>query len=322
MRAETVSKTLHYKRAAYLQSEGNLQEDFKKAIAKVKTVGTRKQVVNAAENTFLLLNSIRNRWGITFGSLLLYSRGRNQPLVTEDDAADELKVEQLAPPPDSSGARRDFVESLLFFGMKENHVVVLQSSGLRTRQFESHLNWLLQTNTATISEEDRVELSDQPSKSAIREVLKSPVKSVTIGVPLETRAAGPRKTAQHLSFRPQGVGFSVLKSILGAEWLNKLKLIDSLDESRLRVEVHVSYTRSTDDSAQEFLNDIAVQLRHQEPEDIQIQLQGGAKLSGEELKLSGSVSVLTYGGLVDLEDLFPRMRDWLKEQLELGIVDA
>jgi len=191
MRSESVQKRLNYKRANYLQGSGNLQADLKAALNKASTVGARKEIVNAAENTFLLLNSVRSRWTMLFGALLIYSRGRNHSLVTEDDAADELKVEQMAPPPDRSGARRDFVESLLFFGIKGNHVVVLQSAGLRARQFETHLNWLLQTKTSVLADEDRIELADHPTKAAIQQVLKSPVKKVSVGVPLQSRAPSP-----------------------------------------------------------------------------------------------------------------------------------
>ena len=322
MRAEILQKNLSYKRAAYLQGNGDLQADLRKAINASKTVGSRKQIVNSAENTFLLLNSVRSRWSMLFGAMLLYSRGRNQPLVTEDDAADELKIEQLAPPPDRSGARRDFIESLLFFGIKGNHVVILQSAGLRARQFESHLAWLLQTKTGTISNDDRVELADHPSPSAIKEVLKSPVKNVGIGIPLESRPAQYGQRISRASFRPDGVGFDVLRTILGAKWLNQMRLDESLDESRLKVEELVSYTRGTSASGQELLNDIAVQLRHQEPEDVTIHLKNGARLSGEDLKISGPISVSTYGGLVDPEDLFPRMRDWLIQQLEDGVIES
>lgn len=322
MRMETVRKNLNYKRALYLQKDGNLQTNLKAAIEKAKKVGSRKQIVNAAENSFLLLNSVRSRWTMLFGAMLIYSRGRNQPLVTEDDAADDLEVEQLAPPASASGARRDFVDSLLFFGIKGNHVVLLQSSGLRARQFETHLNWLLQTQTQTIGEDDRIELADHPSKSAIKEVLKSPVKRVSVGIPLESRSAGSRQQTKHLSFKPEGVGFGVLRTLLGPDWLNKVKLDESLDESRLKVEVLVSYTRTTSTSGQELLNDIAVQLRHQEPEDVSIELKNGAKLTGDELKVSGPVSVTAYGGLVDPEDLFPRMRDWLASQIEDGVIEA
>lgn len=322
MQSKSLPKTLHYKRATYLQGSGNLQADVKKALSKAKTVGDRKQVVNASENTFLLANSVRNRWGMTFGSVLLYSRGRNQPLVTENDSAADLTVEQLAPPPDATGARRDFIESLLFFGLLGNHVVLLQSIGLRARQFESHLAWLLQTKTTTLSEDDRVALADQPSQSAIKQVLKSPVKRVSVGMPLETSPVPAKPGSKHLTFQPEGSGFSVLRSMLGQNWMNKLKLSDSLDHSRLKVEVHVSYTRTTDESAQDLLNDIAVKLRHQEPEEVNIRLASGAKLTGDDLRVSGPVSVMTYGGLVDPEDLYPRMRDWLKGQLEQGIVAA
>jgi hypothetical protein len=317
-----VNKSLHYKRAMYLQAAGNFQNDLKKAVLKAKTVGDRKQIVNAAESTFLLLNSVRNRWSMTFGSLLLYSRGRNQPLVTEDDSAEELTVEQLAPPPDKAGARRDFVESLLFFGAQNNHVVLVQSSGLRARHFETYLDWLLQEKTATIDQEDRIQLADHPSKRAISEVLKSPVRSVSVGLPLESQSTGGRATTRRLSFEPKGLGFGILSKILGADWLNKLRLDESLDESRLKVEVNVTYTRKTDDAAQDLLNDIALQLRNQEPEDVEIVLKSGAKLKGEALKVTGQISVQTYGGLIAPDDLFPKMRDWLKTQLEEGAIDA
>lgn len=325
MRAVSVTKTLHYKRAAYLQGTGNLQDHLKTALSRTKTVGVRKQVVNPEDDTCLLLNSVRNRWGMTFGSMILFTRGRNQPLVTDDDAAAELTVEQLAPPPNRSGARREFIESLLFFGILQNHVVLLQSQGLRARQLESHLGWLLQTKTNTVSDEDQIALIDQPTPDAVKKVLEAPVKKVTVGVPLQSRPdrrANAEEVAERFSFRPTGAGFQVLKSLLGTEWLKNRKLADSLDESRLKVDIMVSYYRSTDKCGQELLNEIAVNLRHQEPEDVKIQLHNGVQLSGPQLKVSGPVQVTVYGGLADPEDLFPTMRDWLREQLRQGIVDS
>jgi hypothetical protein len=324
-KSETLTKKVTYKRAVYLQGKGTLQSQLKAAIDAASTVGSRKQIVNAGENTFILLNSVRSKLNMLFGSLLLFSRGRNQPLVTEDDAANELTVEQIAPPADKSGARRDFVESLLFFGIKGNHVVVLQSSGLRARQFETHLNWLLETKTNVMGDDDRVELADHPTQHAIKAILQSPVKSVSIGVPLETKPttkATSRTETRHMAFKPDGAGFDILAQLLPADWFKKMKLGDSLDASRLKVEVHLSYSRTTDEPGQQLLNDIAIQLRNQEPEDVQIDLKNGAKLKGEELKVSGQISVKAYGGLVDPEDLFPRMRDWLHKQFEDGVIDA
>lgn len=75
-------------------------------------------------------------------------------------------------------------------------------------------------------------------------------------------------------------------------------------------------------AGQALLDDIARQLRHQESEDVSIQLKNGVKLDGDELRVTGPISVKAYGGLVDPEDLFPKMRDWLTEKLEDGIVEA
>lgn len=317
-----VRKTVIYKRARYLQASGNLQEDLAAALRKAKSVGSRKEVLNAHENTCLLINIARTRWKMLFGSVLLYSRGKNAALVTEDDTADDLTIEQLAPPRDESGKRRDFIESLLFFGIKENHVVIMQSMGLRARQFESHLAWLLQTNTQVLSGDDQLELADHATNAAIRQVLKSPIKKVSVGLPLESNAAPQDSRRGKFAFRPEGVGFDVLSTILGKKWLDRMKLDESLDESRLEVEVLVSYTRRTDDMGQGLLNEIASQLRHQDAEDVRIDLANGTRLTGDELKISGPVQVTAYGGLVDPEDLYPRMRDWLTSLLEEGVIDA
>lgn len=321
MAGNLTPKKFTYKQAKYLQKNGStLQGDLRKALTKAKLVGERKQLITAAESTFFFLNSVRNRWGMTFGSMLVYSRGKNQHLVTQIDDAEELPVGQLAPPRDKTGAFTDFVESLLFFGVLDNHLVLVQSAGLRARQFEIHLNWLLQTKTKVMDEEDRVELSDQPSPQAAAAVQNSPVKKVSLGVPLQTRPTTSKHSIEKASFRADGVGFDLLDRLIGGDWVKKMKLSDSLDTSRLQVEVNVTYKRAISDEGQDVLNDIALQLRHQDEDDVVIELKNGVKLTGSDIKVSGPVSVITYDGLVDPDDLYPKMKDWLKEQIELGVV--
>lgn len=82
----------------------------------------------------------------------------------------------------------------------------------------------------------------------MKQVMKSPVKRVSIGMPLETRSPSARSETRQLSFKPEGAGFSLLRTLLGPDWLNKVRLDESLDESRLKVEVLVSYTRTTSDA--------------------------------------------------------------------------
>lgn len=321
MAGNLTPKKFTYKCAKYFQNNGStLQSDLKKAVAKAKLVGERKQLITAAEHTYFFLNSVRNRWGMTFGSMLVYSRGKNQHLVTQLDDAEELPVGQIAPPRDKTGAFTDFVESLLFFGMLDNHLVLVQSAGLRARQFEVHLNWLLQTRTKVMDDEDRIELSDQPSPQAAAAVRNSPVKRVTVGVPLQTKPAMPKQSIERASFRADGVGFDVLDQLIGGDWIKKMKLSDSLDTSRLQVEVNVTYKRTISDEGQDVLNDIALQLRHQDEEDVVIKLKNGVTLTGSDIKVSGPVSVIAYDGLVDPDDLYPKIRDWLKEQIEIGVV--
>ncbi|MGK7630910.1 hypothetical protein ACSRCY_23670, partial [Salmonella enterica] len=49
--------------------------------------------------------------------------------LAEDDEISEADKQKIT---------REFVDSILYFGIRDNHVMIVQSSALRTKDIESH----------------------------------------------------------------------------------------------------------------------------------------------------------------------------------------
>lgn len=267
MKAETKPKTLHYRRATFLQGGSNLQSVLGKALGKLKNVGQRLENLTSEDHTHRFINSHRSQLGMLFGSLMVYAEGTNRPLVTIETDKPELDIEQIAPP-SKDGKHREFLDSILYFGIKGNHVLLVQSAALNARQMESHLFWLL-GHAGAISKEDGVSLNDYTPQATRKKIEKAHVKKVSIGTPLETEAAGDKESSvrsvekvKRLRYNPAGMGFDFLKVVLGEQWLKNLKLDEALDDSRLQVSLEISYSYTTTEKSQKLLDDIANSLRH------------------------------------------------------------
>jgi hypothetical protein len=58
-------------------------------------------------------------------------------------------------------------------------------------------------------------------------------------------------------------------------------------------------------------------LRHQCPEDVEVELEGGGKLTGNDLKLTKQVHVLfNDDGTINENDLYHHISEWVKVLIE------
>ena len=153
--AQTGTRVLHYKRATFLHDGQDLQSLLAAALRRRQTVGDRMEELHPEERTKRFINSYRSQMGMLFGNLLIYSPDRNQALLTVSPDASELDVRQVAPP-EIGGQRTEFLQSILYFGVRDNHVVVLQSAALRARALEAYLNWLLNSDPNLLGEDNGV----------------------------------------------------------------------------------------------------------------------------------------------------------------------
>ncbi|WP_311567246.1 hypothetical protein [Photobacterium arenosum] len=139
------------------------------------------------------------------------------------------------------------MQSALYFGVLGNHVVAVQSQALKCRDLEKHLTWLLRS-TQAVGEDVAIALEDEPTEAARAKLNDLPVKSVEIGTPLESRAAGNNNsTGLNVSTNHKLTGRAkeMIQAILGDNFINSLNLPSDLNDSNLELVLQLKYKRKT-----------------------------------------------------------------------------
>lgn len=325
MARETKQKNLYYKKVKFSNGANNLQQLLKQGLIKRKKVGERSEKLGDEDlNGFRFINSHRNQQGMLFGNFIFYEPGLNRLLLTVDLDKDELSVEQIAPPKQKDGKRQEFLDSILYFGIQDNHLVLLQSPSLKARDFQNYLNWFLSEHKI-ISEDEQLIFADEPKPATKSALKKFPVRSIHIGFDVfqdgdpKEKPQVTQKTKKIAQLNKE-TGIRVLREILGNKLDKYKELREALKEPDLRVGIEVKYSKRTKKDEGEFLNEIATSFSNLPAEDFKVNLKGGGELKGSEFKLYSSVSIRVLGGHVDQSDLFPKMQAWLLEKLELGYI--
>lgn len=326
MAVEMRRKRLQYRKAVFLKSKGDLEHLVSSALRKLHMVADRQQELGEQDRR--LINGHARRLQMEFGDLITYELGANKLLVALDTQVPSLNVKQIAPPVTEVGKRNEFLDSILYYGILDNHVVMLQSQPWMSRTFENHLNWLLAT-AAVLDPADRVELSDIPKPEVRRRAERQDVKAISLSAPVveyEARAAqssgATRKHEREVVVPERKLGADVIRAVLGDDEFKRLRLDEAVG-GNLRVDLRITFERSTTDAGQRVLNSLARAFRHVdfEPKDFELDVPGVGKIRGNELKLSESVSVEIVNGQPVPDSLFPQMHAWLKELIQNGFVE-
>jgi hypothetical protein len=335
MAKESKRKLLHYRRATFLRPVGRtLQDLVEEAMRKRPLVKDRLRTIEdgTEDGWQQFVNTHRSVLGMEFGNLVLYAPGQNRQIIALDDQANELDIEQLSPPEGEDGKKRQFLESLLYYGFAENHILLLQSVALRARELESYLNFLL-WDAGLLAEDNAVYLNNYAPAATHERLSRAEVKSVRVGTPLvDVAAMGedaqdsglPGRSARltrRSAFSPIGEGLDLLQQLMG-ERLRGIDWSDLHTGNNLQVFVEVTYSRQTDEKSQRMLNNLTSALRHVSDDDVRIELKGGGTVVGSELQVKSYKNIDTYGGIVDPQDLFEKMSAWLIEILNQGLIDA
>lgn len=329
MAAETKRKQFHYRKTSFLNPVGlTLQELVESALTKLTPVKNRFE--RLTDDNFLdekwnrFVNTHRAAMGMQFGNVFLYVEDQNRMTLEIDDTADELNVEQIAPQKSDNGKRREFLDSILYYGIKGNHVVILQSMSLRARELELHLNWLLH-EANLIDKQNAVYLNNFTPRMTSEKMENAEVKSVKLGTPLYDHYGqlpnSERNDKTKNKYQPFGEGIDIL-NVLAPKRFPTLSWNELEASSNLEVFVEVTYKRQTDENSQQLLNNLTTALRNAGDEDMRIELKNGSVISGSELQIKGFKSISAYNGILDPSDVFSKMNEWLLENLEQGIIDA
>ena len=151
MSTEKRRRALHYKHAKLSQTAETLQslleahlDDAKSNYYKVKN---RQQVLTEDGKAVRFINSHNKHDGnLLLCQLVQFESGLSQLTIEVDEDAGAYPLNILNPSDikrKDANIRAEFLDSVLYFGVHENHVLVLSSQRLQSKELEAHLNWFL-----------------------------------------------------------------------------------------------------------------------------------------------------------------------------------
>ena len=156
-------RKLFYKQAKIVNEKKSLGEMLKNALS---TDSSRKKVISRQEplndsGDLRFINYYENYNGMFFSQLISVEAGKIQSYLHLDEESDSypikpIDLEKIEKPAktEKEKKRKEFLDSIIYFGVIGNHIAILQSSTLRARQLESYLNWFLGSSCCNILPEN------------------------------------------------------------------------------------------------------------------------------------------------------------------------
>jgi hypothetical protein len=321
MAQESKKKNLIYCRASFLKKKSNLQAALKRAFENRKLVKERIEVIGQPDDSDGYSRFINSKviWRqMQFGTLVSFTPGQNRHVLGIVEDEEEVPVAQLAPPIDDAGHRQEFVNSVLHFGVLDNHLILAQAADLRFQTLEAHLNWFLRESGA-IGNENGLSLDREITVDVRKRARKNPVKRVTVSQPLVASVERDDKmsiSTKRETFRPFGRGVDILKRLMSDEILPKsfdFTKIAGVDE--VFVEVSVSYRGRHNAQYDKALRSIVGAAKHIDEDSLQVQFEDGKAHKGK-LLVGEPRHIRHVNGLPDPEDMWTKMHEQMKQWLD------
>lgn len=329
MKRERKPKSIHYKRA----DVGN-GKDLQQLLTDVLLTEqsqwykacNRQQFISDDSDVFYFINHRSEHQNMFFAELLCVEKGKSQSFMRLDDESGEFKIIPLTVdglPEDEiadekqSQSRREFVDSILYFGVVGNHVAVIQSRAIRHGHLEKHLGWLLGSSSSGAMPQDQaLILYDSATVETQEKLRQSPAKHLIIGSDVGSQQLH-KSVGQEEQIKADSVSFAVdskLQKVLRAVGieLNQVKLEDALDNANLRMKIVLTYDRRTSKSGQQVIDTVASSLRNFDDTDYVIKLANNTVIRAGEMRIQGRVMVETINGTIDNSNLKIEVYNWLQ----------
>ena len=330
MPAEDRSKSFHYKAARWLGGPSNLQKRLNKVLSTRKKIGERREPLDREGKNARFINGHRTSRGMLCGMVVVYTQGTNQLVITDDTADQELEIEQIAPPKAQSGKRREFVEGLLYFGIKDNHVFLVQSQVIQAKRFNEHLSWLFQLGVPSGQAPNLPLLQDKAPGDLKKKAIKG-VKSITLKAPVGFEAQTQDATQltngtpqQELVVRRQADDqgsklFQAALEVIGNEALSEQHSFkEAMETGDIDIELRiVRRKRSTVEHPSYALDDIAALLTDKEDANYILDVPNVGKVNGKALTIQNDFIVPCPGGWASPADVYNRMHEWMQALLSI-----
>lgn len=243
--------------------------------------------------------------------LIYIEPGTSVPVISRVDYdTDVLNYEALDL--QTSDANREYLESIAFIGIINNHVILLQSKTIRIKDVEEYLNVLLH-KTSHLDSSDYLVLQAGNSSFDSNSLRHNKVKSVKLSIPFSSGGLTPEREG----------AYDILKVLIGnnrAFDFNKLQSVSD-DGRDLLLDVSIGYKYSTSDGNHEALREITQHLLDSRDESLTIELKGAGRIIGDEVQLKNQIYLLYSHSLPVRDCVFEGMIDWLISLLDDGMVN-
>lgn len=338
MGTEKKQKHFVYKHVDFTKSGFRLQQALSATLGILRTVGNRRNSL-APENEapiWRLIGEYHEDDAFFFGIMMQYSPGTHPQFAVDDQDALVISLQQLRVPKTADGKNQEPLDGMLFFAASDNHLVLMQGLAMRSQHLEQHLQWLLHKSGA-LPGDVTLRLLDQPPRKVRERLEAKDVRGIELGGDLSLAAPVEGDEDEELQPAPKGSKakqltvsgaagdnlMEVLRPFLKPAEFAKLDL-DKIAGANIAYNLEIRYQgRNTTADGHKFLNTLGAALRHTDTEvDTVIELVGGGKIRGSDLKLSGPCRIEHINGVPNPTHVFEEMRAWLLAKLKSGDVKA
>lgn len=343
-------KKFVYKKATFLKATGNpkttLESLLRAAIKKIPKALDRFEnpAGSDLEKRFLnysLLHTSKDGQGSIFGcEFLAFEEGEGLSTLKIDPTANEIPVDAV-----TAKEGEEFLAGAVYFGAINNHVVICGSRGLKIQDLEHYLNWLLCQKSKVLSAENRITLNDHIPRS--KRALFKGVKGIQLSAPVilepsvATRRqaeadkkaqekAGPRKgdekkESQFYPVKMAGKAWDAVKALVGDSFQlpSEISVENLADTPNIEVQVFLRWKGRHHEEDSDFLDGVASNLRHVDSEvDYEVKGSSGT-LSRDDIKIFKYFQIpWNDSGRPKMEEIFPKMAEWLAGLVTDGKVDS
>lgn len=325
-----ISKPVVYKRVEFFDKKKSpsLKSLLELALKKHSTVGDRKVNVGDADAPmFHVIGASKSeKDGFVFGMLMAYSPGADPLFLVDDANAENITLEKLKAPDTDEGKRRELLESVMFFGVIRNHLVLMQSHALKAIQFERYLTWFLR-HSNQLADNNYLSLLDTPTQSVKERIEQgNGVRSIKLGsevLPLTAMqnpppaAVSATKSVTVISAPKNGTWgpLEAVKKLMDPSQIAKIDF-DQLTGSNIEMTVTLRYKKSTSAGGHKLMDTLGSVFRNTDEVETELELTDGSTIKGSDLKLHGHVRVSSYGGQLSESEVNEVLRQWLLSKIK------
>lgn len=330
---EMKRRTINYKLIKIGNHPLTLQEMLTNTLtnkeSRFNLAANRRELLTSDGKSFRFINRFINYDSdMLLCQIVQFEQGRSQMTIVVDENADMFEITPISAKDikqsnqGNQSNATEFLESMAYFGVLGNHMVVMGSQTLKSKELERHLNWYLNTLTEQ-GIDSAIILSDKPTEKALKQLEKAPAKSVSIGsdITFEQNISSLQTEtfdvieAKSVKWSPVGLGGNILKCLKDNGYIGDFNFNETLDNANLQVSIEFKYNRKTTKSGQRIIDTLSTSLRHLDKEDVKINLKGGGVIRGDDLKLNHQISLNFLKGNVDESDLYYQMKNWLRQKI-------